>query len=140
MDIKIKEIDIHNFRSISKMTIKLNDNNFYSICGANNVGKTNFLRALDLFFSTGTEKFEPNIDIPYHIAYGSRGQGYKSEISITFDDGTYLYKIKKIFSANKENGRTLNILGTKKTKGKSKGTLTPACIAFVVVVQSLSCV
>lgn len=124
MDIKIKEIDIHNFRSISKMTIKLNDNNFYSICGANNVGKTNFLRALDLFFSTGTEKFEPNIDIPYHIAYGSRGQGYKSEISITFDDGTYLYKIKKIFSANKENGRTLNILGTKKTKGKSKGTLT----------------
>lgn len=45
------------------MTINVdNDNNILSICGPNNVGKTNTLRALNLFFNP--DIYNPKLDIP----------------------------------------------------------------------------
>jgi len=61
--IKITKITIQRFRSIIDMSLKFNtDNNIVSICGQNNVGKTNTLRALSLFFNP--EQYNPKTDIP----------------------------------------------------------------------------
>lgn len=76
MKFKLSEFSIKNFRSISNIKLTINDGNLITICGSNNVGKTNFLRALNLFFNPNTENFNAEEDIPYHIVEGSRGQGY----------------------------------------------------------------
>ncbi len=56
---KIESVSIHNFRSISDSTLNIQD---YSILlGANNVGKTNFLSALRVFYEDGI-KFESSND------------------------------------------------------------------------------
>ncbi|MBD8019123.1 ATP-dependent nuclease [Kaistella pullorum] len=76
MKYKIVEFNITNYRSISILKVTPGSNNFMTICGSNNVGKTNFLRALRLFFNPEVENFDAESDIPYHISEGSRGQGY----------------------------------------------------------------
>jgi predicted ATP-dependent endonuclease of OLD family len=59
--LKIESVSIHNFRSISDSTLNIQD---YSILlGANNVGKTNFLSALRVFYEDGI-KFESSNDFP----------------------------------------------------------------------------
>lgn len=76
MKYKITRIHIHHYRSISDLVIDLPTNEEPTvICGPNNVGKTNILRALNLFCH---ENYIPEDDVPYHIAEGSRGQGFKS--------------------------------------------------------------
>ena len=46
---KIKSIDIKRYRSIDDLKLVIDTStNFISICGPNNVGKTNVLRALNL--------------------------------------------------------------------------------------------
>lgn len=61
--IKISKITIQRFRSIMSMELKIdNDNNIISICGPNNVGKTNTLRAMNLFFNP--DQYNPKLDIP----------------------------------------------------------------------------
>lgn len=110
----IKEVKIQNFRSISNLTLKINENNLFVICGANNVGKTNFLRALDLFFSLDITKFDADIDIPYQIAEGSRGFGYKTKIKVTFlNNKKEKIIITTIFSRKKVDGNTLKLEGKK---------------------------
>ena len=49
----IKEIQIKNFRSIRNMTISAKRLNV--IVGLNDVGKSNILRALNLFFNQQTD-------------------------------------------------------------------------------------
>jgi predicted ATP-dependent endonuclease of OLD family len=56
---KIKEITIHNFRSIKHRTFNLND--YSLLIGANNSGKTNIIDALRIFYEK--EKFDKE-DIP----------------------------------------------------------------------------
>ena len=80
MNFTIEEFSISNFRSISNLIIKPNSSGLLTICGANNVGKTNFLRALKLFFDPKVENFDPNYDIPFHIAEGTQGGGYKTTL------------------------------------------------------------
>lgn len=79
MKYKIEEFTVNNYRSISSLTIK-STNNFLIICGANNVGKTNFLRAMKLFFLIDEESFVAKDDIPYHIVEATRGAGYKTTL------------------------------------------------------------
>ncbi|WP_390216798.1 ATP-dependent nuclease [Halobacillus campisalis] len=74
---------IANYRSISSMTVNYNSGTPLVICGPNNIGKTNFLRAIDLFFSLDKSKFNHNLDVPHHIAEGSAG-GSKVHISLEF--------------------------------------------------------
>lgn len=77
MKFKLLEFSITNYRSISSLKLNPTESNFITICGSNNVGKTNFLRALKLFFNPQGSNFDPESDIPYHITEGSRGEGYR---------------------------------------------------------------
>ena len=79
----ITNIKIVNFRSVINLDLVINSkNNFISLCGANNVGKTNILNALALFFN----KFDyvPKKDCPNHKFYGTQGGSYQPKITITF--------------------------------------------------------
>ncbi len=103
MKFKLSEFSIKNFRSISNIKLTIKKGNLITICGSNNVGKTNFLRALDLFFNPNFENFNAEDDIPYHIVEGSRGQGYaivlKAKI-IEVDSNT-IYTISQTFTERK---------------------------------------
>lgn len=80
----LEAVRVKNFRSIGDLTVQFRPGSLTTICGPNNVGKTNFIRALDLFFSLDLDRFQPEVDIPYHIAKGSRGAGFKTTIRGTF--------------------------------------------------------
>lgn len=61
--IKIIHIEIHRFRSLMDLDLDFDDDyNLVTICGKNNVGKTNVLRAVNLFFNQ--DDYEPQIDMP----------------------------------------------------------------------------
>jgi predicted ATP-dependent endonuclease of OLD family len=61
--IKIKKARVQRYRSINDMTLEFDvSGNMVSICGQNNVGKTNTLRAINLFFNPND--FESQSDIP----------------------------------------------------------------------------
>lgn len=99
--IAITRMHIHHFRSISDLSINLSPNQEPTvICGPNNVGKTNILRALNLFFH---EDFLAEDDVPYHIVEGSRGQGFKSVVELTFwnEEKKTRWTIKKDFARQK---------------------------------------
>jgi energy-coupling factor transporter ATP-binding protein EcfA2 len=51
----ISSIEINNFRSIVKLEKGLNPNQLNIIVGQNDIGKSNFLKALNLFFNGETE-------------------------------------------------------------------------------------
>jgi len=99
--ILIKNIKISNFRSIVSLDLKIdNNNNFISLCGANNVGKTNILNALALFF----DQFEyvAEKDCPNHKYYGTQGGNYQPKIIITFKQGNDEYIIIKDWNLTKK--------------------------------------
>lgn len=73
--------------------------NLITICGENNTGKTNTLRAINLFFHPKT--FDPLGDAPHHKYEASRGGAVYPEITIEFlKDDTDIYRITKIFDIN----------------------------------------
>jgi AAA15 family ATPase/GTPase len=53
----IKKIEIHSFRSIEKLSLTTKELNIFS--GTNDVGKSNILKALNLFFNTQTDFVKP---------------------------------------------------------------------------------
>ncbi|MHC4183251.1 MAG: ATP-dependent nuclease, partial [Planctomycetota bacterium] len=58
---KIVKIEIDNFRSIKdKVSIRFNDSKMKSFVGPNNIGKSNILRAINLFFNY---EVEPNLPL-----------------------------------------------------------------------------
>lgn len=82
--IKISSVTIKRFRSIIDMTLPISsENNMISICGQNNVGKTNTLRAINLFFHP--ELYERQIDMP-KIKNATGGQAIYPRIEVTFYD------------------------------------------------------
>jgi len=94
---KIKQISIKRFRSILSLDLVISNlSNLITICGANNTGKTNVLRAVDIFFNP--EKFEVELDSPNHKYFGTRGGKAFPEISITFNDGEKEIKINRKFN------------------------------------------
>jgi len=108
------KITIQRYRSINNLTINIKEGIPLIICGSNNVGKTNFLRALDLFFSLDKERFDKDIDIPYDIAAGrSTGGRYKTTFRAFFREGKDKYTIKVDFKWNKKIGNTIEIKGRK---------------------------
>lgn len=117
MNFTIEEFSISNFRSISNLVVKPNKNGLLTVCGANNVGKTNFLRALKLFFDPRVENFDPNFDIPFHIAEGTQGGGYKTTLKLRIRDNKTddLYRITQVYS-RKNNEKTLLIEGFKNSQ------------------------
>lgn len=83
--IKIENVSIENFRSvISETTFSLSD--FNVIVGPNNSGKSNILRALNLFFNglVENEPYDPYFDFPKYSRLGNRAQT-KITVTIEFD-------------------------------------------------------
>ena len=107
--IKIKKIEIQRFRSIIFISLEINTNsNFISICGQNNVGKTNVLRAINIFFNPIT--YNPKLDIP-NLKNATWGGAVHPKITITFfdDASNNTYIISRDFKDY--NDSTTGLLG-----------------------------
>ncbi|WP_312820603.1 ATP-dependent nuclease [Kaistella carnis] len=96
---KIKSITIKRFRSIMNLNLNIDELSYLiTICGANNSGKTNVLRALEIFFKP--HKYNAYVDAPNHKFYGSRGQSVYPEIIVHFVESENDYIIKREFDLN----------------------------------------
>lgn len=106
--IKIAKINIQRFRSIMDMTLVMDkDSNIFSICGPNNVGKTNTLRALNLFFNPNL--YNPKMDIPT-FKNATWGGAVYTKITIDFieDSSNRIYVITRDFKKIKEDNIELS--------------------------------
>lgn len=95
--IKIVGIQINRYRSILSLDFDVvSDSNLVSICGKNNVGKTNTLKAIRLFFQPN--EFNYNNDVPT-IKKATGGQSVYPKITITFfdDSKSMFYSITRTF-------------------------------------------
>lgn len=94
---KIISVNIKRFRSILDMNLEISkDINFISICGQNNAGKTNVLRAIRLFFKP--DKYVPEEDSPYYKYFITRGGSVFPSITLTFlEKNGYQYSITRKF-------------------------------------------
>lgn len=82
--IRIVKCSISRYRSILSMTLDISqESNSIAICGPNNVGKTNTLRAINLFFYP--EDYVREIDMP-KIKSATGGQSTHPKIELTFWD------------------------------------------------------
>lgn len=85
---KIEKIEIKNFRSLQDVTIE--PNNVLALVGQNNSGKSNVLKALELFFKASKPKVTKDL-------FYMRDENLKIVITLTFKDLTPWEKEK--FSA-----------------------------------------
>jgi hypothetical protein len=82
--IRIIKCEISRYRSILSMTLDISQElNSIAICGQNNVGKTNTLRAINLFFCP--ENYDREKDMP-KIKKATGGQSTHPKIELTFWD------------------------------------------------------
>ncbi len=97
--IKIENLEIKNFRSIIGESLKFNPKNYNIIVGANNSGKSNILRALELFFNGTIDRksYSFELDFPKSNDLSSKET---TQISIEFSYDPS--KEKKIESALEE--------------------------------------
>jgi len=94
--IRITRIDIKRFRSINNLTLSIsNNNNLITICGQNNVGKTNVLRALTIFFEKA--ELDPKKDIP-EFKQMTGGAAVYPWITLTLQDGNNKWEISKNYN------------------------------------------
>ena len=124
--IRIIKCSISRYRSILSMTIDISEElNSVAICGQNNVGKTNTLRAINLFFHP--ENYAREIDMP-KIKYATGGQSIHPKIELTFWDDQHnkyflLCRDMKNYSENLPaeslTGYSFELYGKKK-KNESK--------------------
>lgn len=139
----IKKINIKNFRSIRNETIYANDINVF--VGLNDVGKSNFLKALNLFFNNETDygvKFDFSRDFSYLFPKTSHGTR-EIKIEITFlipdsykDFGEYVWTKKWRIN----NYYSSEILKSDKSKPSKKsripGSLNAIKFRYVPAVKS----
>ena len=82
--IRLVNCNINRYRSILSMSMNISSElNLIAICGQNNVGKTNTLRAINLFFHP--ETYDAEIDMP-KIKRATGGQSTHPKIELTFYD------------------------------------------------------
>lgn len=88
--VKIKSCNISRYRSILFLSMDFaQELNMISICGQNNVGKTNALGEINLFFHP--ENYVPETDMP-KIKHATGGQSIHPKIEIVFwDDQKDMY-------------------------------------------------
>ncbi|ENV5962887.1 ATP-dependent endonuclease [Vibrio parahaemolyticus] len=111
---KLIKFKIQNFKSLINVEIDISNNSPVIICGANNIGKTNVLSAMNLFFNhTDDEEtfHDPSTDIPHHIVYGSAGSGNFTRLSGIFESesGRIIATVK--FTRNGETEYDVRIKG-----------------------------
>lgn len=115
--IKITAIKIQRFRSILNLDLNVDDpSNIITICGQNNVGKTNVLRALNLFFNP--DQYEQKNDIPtIKVATGGGSIHPKIQLTIYDDKEKISYEIARDFGAKEDrilSGKSIAGNGSKK--------------------------
>lgn len=81
--VTIKRIHIKNFRSLVDETIELSDYNFF--VGKNDSGKSNVLKALNLFFNMQTDFNTPFDFESDYSKFAKRGAKQAKEITISLD-------------------------------------------------------
>ena len=74
--IKIKDVSIENFRSIAGTPLSFDLSDYCVVVGANNTGKSNILRAMQLFFCGDIDgnPYDANTDFPKCPTLGNRAQ------------------------------------------------------------------
>lgn len=92
--LKIKEIVIERFRSIKNIKLAIDPTHGQTaFCGQNNVGKTNTLRAINVFFNP--DNYQQEIDMP-KIKIATGGATIHPKVTITFiDDSNNKFKISR---------------------------------------------
>ena len=121
--ISIEKIKIERFRSILKLELSIDTSfNLVSICGQNNVGKTNTLRAINLFFNP--EEYDIFLDRPV-LKQAQGGASIDPTITITFfnSDNSFYYEISRSLKEYKENQRMSGLKGYKYKKKITKKSL-----------------
>ena len=111
---QIKKIEIKNYRSIKTQTIEnIKDLNIFS--GGNDVGKSNVLRALDLFFNDKDVDFSKEFNIARKAEIKKQREKQIISIKLWFNNDTYK-NLPKTFSVKKiwdKSGKIIN--GEKKS-------------------------
>ena len=121
--IKITRIQIKRYRSINDITLNISDiNNLITICGQNNVGKTNVLRSLALYFDK--IHFNQKEDVPEYKQMTGGGSVYPM-ITLDFVDDSLndKYSISKDFDFRKNDEGSDDVYivnGTKNSKPLKK--------------------
>ena len=118
--INIEKIKIERFRSILKLELSIDTSfNLVSICGQNNVGKTNTLRAINLFFNP--EEYDIFLDRPV-LKQAQGGASIDPTITITFfnSDNSFYYEISRSLKEYKENQGMSGLKGYKYKKKITK--------------------
>lgn len=112
--IKFTKFIIKRYRSLLDVQIKINDQSPVVVCGENNIGKTNLLRALNVFFNHifDNDLYKASDDIPHHIYYGSKGAGSKTELTGYFEIDDIEKQIKVVFD---NSGDTSYLVSGKKS-------------------------
>lgn len=105
----ISKIIIKRFRSNFDLKLDIENNSIVTICGANNSGKTNTLRAINVFFNP--HLYERNKDVPFHKLEGSRGASQYPEITLVFKDNNNEYEITRTFGM--EDSEFISLVGKK---------------------------
>ena len=84
--IKLESVDIENFRSIVGENLNLDFDDLVVIVGPNNCGKSNILRALQLFFTGGVEgsPYSTDADYPKSDTLSPKAQT-KITVTIKYD-------------------------------------------------------
>lgn len=106
-----------SFRSILNLSFDVDNTlNLVAICGENNVGKTNTLRAIDLFFNPNT--YDVTVDRPI-LKQSQGGARIDPKITIEFWDSQseFFYEITRDFKTFKTNFNS-GLMGTKYKRTK----------------------
>lgn len=85
--IRLLSLTIENFRSIIKTPLEVHFENYTVLAGENNSGKSNILRALNLFFNGVVDglPYEPNIDFPKNKTDLQSSSKTKITVTLTYD-------------------------------------------------------
>jgi predicted ATP-dependent endonuclease of OLD family len=90
MDYQLEYFTIKRFRSLMNVELQVVNGQPVTICGENNIGKTNVLEALNIFFNhiEDIELYDIATDIPHHIFYGRGGELQNTELTGKFSTNT----------------------------------------------------
>ena len=105
--LKIADVSIENFRSIVGDPVKFEIDDYCVIVGPNNCGKSNILRALQLFFTDIVDgrKFDPTLDFPQSNILTSQSKT-RITVSISYDKTKDVNLEKAISFLEDESGQT----------------------------------
>jgi len=143
--IRLIDLEVENFRSITEISLFISFDNLTVIVGPNNCGKSNIIRALQLFFNgkIDGESYFPDIDYPKNTKLSPRIQtkitvtvSYSShETNITraiddLEDETNQERLegsllKLRLSYSKKGVESWQFIGKGGTRNIKKGNCTP---------------